>query len=86
MVVVSVFFLCLHLYLQPFADDGDEKLQSVALVCTSFMAYGALLLKQAVQEPWLRAVIFGVFVIPVLGFLFIFLYVLIKGASGWPHC
>ena len=79
-LLVCNVFLCLHLHLQPFSEQSDDNLQSLALICTTFIAYGALLLKQEVRERWLAIVTGVVFVIPVLGFLLMFFYVLYKGA------
>ena len=79
-LLVCIVFLCLHLRLQPFSEQSDDDLQSLALICTTFIAYGALLLKQEVGERWLAIVTSVAFVIPMLGFFIMFFYVLYKGA------
>ena len=79
-LLVCIIFLCLHLRLQPFSEQSDDDLQSLALICTTFIAYGALLLKQEVGERWLAIVTSVAFVIPMLGFFIMFFYVLYKGA------
>ena len=77
--LVSVAFLCVHLHLNAFQNDVDNKMQSVSFTCIFLVAYGALLLKLDVQEPWLHGLMFVLLLLPVLGFLIVMIYFLYQG-------